>query len=166
MRDVCIKSGGLYIKVGQYLAAQNHVSPREYTETLKVLQDRAPHKLWPEISQVFLEDLGAEPEKFFQQFDKVPIAAASIAQVHHAVTHDGREVAVKMQYPEVRRRFGVDMFTYDLVLQLLAKFFPSLDMRWMNNEMRNVLEQELDFMNEARNAEKASKNFHNNPVRL
>jgi len=63
--DVCLKSGGLYIKVGQYMSAQNHISPKEYTETLKVLQDRVTTRDFLDMQEVFIEDFGAHPDQMY-----------------------------------------------------------------------------------------------------
>ena len=161
--DVCQTQGGLYIKLGQYAAANNHIYPKEWTDTLKVLQDQAVHRDFAVVEEIFQQEFGQHPDQVFATFEKKPIAAASIAQVHQAVTKDGRTVAVKLQYPEIRDRFVIDMFSHDVTLHALAYFFPKLDVTWAGPELQAVLKQELDFENEARNSERAMIEFRGNP---
>ena len=92
-----LKNGGVYIKMGQALSAggQANFIPSEYAQVLTVLQDKALTMRPDELSDLFVEDFGAPPEQFFKELDRTPIAAASLAQVFQATTHDGRHVAVK-----------------------------------------------------------------------
>jgi len=152
---------GLYIKMGQYIAANSIFVPKEYTDTLKVLQDQAPYRDYATVQRVFQEDFGKPIEAIFKEFDKKPLAAASLAQVHRAVTHDGREVAVKIQYPELQEQFDGDMITNQIVLKCVAWLFPKYDFKWTSEYMRNVLSKELNFKLEGLNAERAAKNISN-----
>ena len=77
----CLKNGGLYIKLGQGLVSMNHILPKEYLETLKVLQDRCLTRGTTEIGQLFEEEFGKDHKQLFKSFDEEPIAAASLAQV-------------------------------------------------------------------------------------
>jgi aarF domain-containing kinase len=160
--DVCLTQAGLYIKLGQYAAANNHIYPREWTETLRVLQDQANKREFAVVEEIFRQEFGKHPDEMFARFDREPIAAASIAQVHYAVTHEGERVAVKVQYPEIRDRFVTDMFSHDATLKALAFFFPKLDVTWAGPELKSVLAQELDFVAEAKNSERAMREFHGN----
>ena len=160
---VCLTQGGLYIKLGQYAAANNHIYPREWTETLRVLQDQAARRDFSVVEEIFHQEFGKGPKEMFKEFEEDPIAAASIAQVHKAVTLDGERVAVKLQYPEIRDRFVIDMFSHAMTLKALAFFFPKLDMTWAGPELEQVLKQELDFVNEAKNSERAYRELCSNP---
>lgn len=160
---LCFTNKGLYIKVGQYLASMNHALPRQYIQTLKVLQDQAPFVDYSVVEQIFLEDLGHKPDYYFQEFNKIPLAAGSLAQVHHAITHEGEELAVKVQYPTLRDEYSGDMLTHWLVLKIAAMLFEEFDLVWMHDELEASLTKELDFEIEARNSERCAQNFRDNP---
>ncbi len=84
-------------------------------------------------------------EQAFKEFNVVPIAAASIAQVHRAVTHDGHEVAVKVQYPGLEQQVQNDFKMLKTCLTIVGKLFPSFQFAWMVSEFRANMERELDF---------------------
>ena len=83
----CLQNGGLYIKLGQGLVSMNHILPKEYLETLKVLQDKCLARGAAEIDQLFEEEFGKSHRELFQSFEEEPIAAASLAQVCTFVSH-------------------------------------------------------------------------------
>ena len=97
--ETCLHNGGLYIKFGQGVLAMNNVLPKEYLETLRVLQDKClTRRDEGEVDQIFREDFGETPDSKFAEFDRNPIAAASLAQVFKAKTKAGEEVAVKVLF--------------------------------------------------------------------
>jgi hypothetical protein len=99
---VCCKNAGLYIKLGQQIATMNHVLPAPYLKYFSQLNDQAPSVDYATVSQIVSEEFGvASPDQVFDDFETTPIASASIAQVHRARMKDGRNVAVKVQKPEV-----------------------------------------------------------------
>jgi len=111
------------------------------------------------VERVFEQDFNTSIKENFREFDEIPIAAASLAQVHRAVTLNGEEVAVKVQYEPLRGQFKGDMLTHKLIFYLLSKLFPGYDFTFAEGEMEEILATELDFCNEASNAERARKNL-------
>ncbi|XP_011926399.1 aarF domain-containing protein kinase 1 isoform X4 [Chlorocebus sabaeus] len=112
--ELCCANRGTFIKVGQHLGALDYLLPEEYTSTLKVLHSQAPQSSMQEIRQVIREDLGKEIHDLFQSFDDTPLGTASLAQVHKAVLHDGRTVAVKVQHPKVRAQSSKDILLMEV----------------------------------------------------
>ncbi|KAI9143447.1 ABC1 family-domain-containing protein [Paraphysoderma sedebokerense] len=147
------RHGGIYMKAAQHLGSLVHVVPKEYTDILSVLQDRAPFRPFSEIVEVFEQEFeGKHPTELFQRIDPTPIAAASLAQVHKAWTHDGEMVAVKVQYPDVERNFEIDLKTLEIVNSILPKIFPSFKLTHILNDFKNTLSSEFNFQTEHQNS--------------
>jgi aarF domain-containing kinase len=153
------KNGGIYVKIGQYLASLNNVLPREYTDTLSILQDKAPTVSLSELQETFIQCFGNTTDQLFAEFDTTPLAAASIAQVHRAKLFDGQQVAVKVQYPSIANNFTGDTKTISFILALLPIFFTHHDFSWTGPELTECLAKELDFTIEASNMKKAAQMF-------
>uniref|UniRef100_A0A3P8TC70 AarF domain-containing protein kinase 1 n=1 Tax=Amphiprion percula TaxID=161767 RepID=A0A3P8TC70_AMPPE len=155
LRDLCCANRGTFIKVGQHLGALDYLLPEEYTSTLKVLHSRAPQSSMEEIQQVIREDLGKELQlsELFVSFEEKPQGAASLAQVHKAVLHDGRTVAVKVQHPKVQRQSSKDIMVIERAVHWL---FPDFAFMWLVEEAKKNMPLELDFLNEGLNAVKVS----------
>ena len=142
---------GAMMKLGQMVSYVDETLPEPLRQQLEQLQQDAPPMSAELAAGVVEQELGGPPEQVFAQWDPVPIAAASIGQVHRAVTHDGRAVAVKVQYPGIDESVRADLETTDLVAQAMRLIFPNLDPRPLADEIRDRLVEELDYRREAAN---------------
>lgn len=154
----CLRNGGIYIKLGQGLAAVNHILPEEYVTSLTILQDKCLTRGEHELEDIFLQEFGKKPEEVFHKIDKEPIAAASLAQVYKGQTKDGKDVAIKVQYMDLRDRFYSDIKTLNYLLWIVTIMHPKFDLHWVMEELFDTLAQELDFEIEGKNAERCAEN--------
>ncbi|XP_055989698.1 aarF domain-containing protein kinase 1 [Sorex fumeus] len=157
LRELCCANRGTFIKVGQHLGSLDYLLPEEYTSTLRVLHSQAPQSSLREVCQVIREELGKEIHDLFVSFDDTPLGAASLAQVHKAVMHDGRTVAVKVQHPKVQTQSLTDILLMEMLVLAVKKLFPDFEFMWLVDEAKKNLPLELDFLNEGRNAEKVAQ---------
>jgi ubiquinone biosynthesis protein len=146
--------GPTFIKLGQLLSTRADLLPPKYLEALARLQDNVDPFPYEDAERIVQEELGVRLSKAFASFDRVPIAAASLGQVHHAVLRDGREVAVKVQRPGIRERVIADLDALGEVASLVDRFSGAarnVDAPRLLQEFRRTLMQELDYREEARN---------------
>jgi predicted unusual protein kinase regulating ubiquinone biosynthesis (AarF/ABC1/UbiB family) len=142
---------GALMKLGQMASYLDDGMPEPMREALAALQQDAP-PMAPELSaQIVREQLGDAPERVFAQWDPHPIAAASIGQVHRAVTRSGLEVAVKVQYPGIDDAIRADLVNTDLIFRVLGLLFPGVEPGPLVEELRARLVEELDYRIEADN---------------
>jgi len=155
--SMCCANGGAYIKVGQHIGALEYLLPPEYVQTFKVLHSRAPQSSLADLFRVIREEFGREPEDIFLSFEPEPLGTASLAQVHRARLKDGREVAMKIQHPQVKRRSNVDIATMEFLVHCFCLVFPDFEFKWLAEETRKNLPLELDFLHEGQNSEKLAR---------
>ncbi|MDH4216213.1 MAG: AarF/UbiB family protein [Gallionella sp.] len=162
MRRALEELGPTFIKLGQVLATRVDLFEPEWIAEFSKLQDSAPPVPYSQIQQQLAEDLGARPEDIFAEFDPVPLAAASIAQVHRARLKDGSAVVVKVRRPDIRPTIEADLRWLMRLAELVASEnaeVRSLHPQEIVRQFELSLHRELDFSGECRNAERIAKNF-------
>ncbi|WP_406061949.1 AarF/ABC1/UbiB kinase family protein [Streptomyces sp. NBC_01077] len=160
-----LKGGAM--KLGQALSVFESALPEEvagpYRAALTKLQDAAPPMPTRTVHAVLEERLGAEWRELFLEFEDKPAAAASIGQVHRAVWHDGREVAVKVQYPGAGEALLSDLTQLSRFARLLGPLVPGMDIKPLIAEMRDRVSEELDYALEAAAQQKHAEEFADDP---
>src|SRR5207253_4441877 len=141
---------GAAMKLGQVMSFLDvGLVPEEYREEfqrkLGELRDAAPNVRFADMRKVVESELGEKIGEAFAEFDETPIAAASIGQVYRARLHDGRQVAVKVQYPGVAQAVRADMQNLGMILRLLKRIAPGIDVKATADEIRSRIGEELDY---------------------
>jgi aarF domain-containing kinase len=154
---------GLMIKPCQFLSSRADLVPDEYIEVLSRLQDKVPPRPYAEIRRVIRQELGAWPEQLYGSIDHKPIASASLAQVHRARMADGRDVAIKVQYPGIDRIAKSDLKNMMFLARMLSRIERPFDFTPIVRELENLVPLELDFVNEGHNAETVARNLKHRP---
>ncbi|MFQ5696663.1 MAG: ABC1 kinase family protein [Myxococcota bacterium] len=151
---------GLLIKMCQVIGTRADVFPPEYVKTLEQAHDRVPARAFSEIRSVVEEDLGRPLESVFSEFERTPLASASLAQVHRARLADGREVAVKVQYPDIAEIVRTDLSSVRRVCRIYEYFDPQpLALLPLLDELQRHLSLELDFVREVESAARVAEMF-------
>jgi ubiquinone biosynthesis protein len=159
IRTKAIEMKGLMIKVGQFLSSRVDFLPEEFIAELAQLQDSIPPHEYSAIKDQIAGEFGYSPEEIFSEFDSVPVAAASLGQVHKAVLKDGRKVAVKVQYPEIDRIIETDIRMFYIVTKLLRGRYGKINLAVLHAEFSRIVRAELDYIREGTNAERFRANF-------
>ena len=157
--DAAVDMGGLLLKVGQYLSTRADLLPAAYHDQLERLQDRVPPHPYRVVARVIEEELGAPPDAVFTHFWRSPIASASLAQVHRAVLHDGRHVAVKVRRPEVVAVVQADLDNLRTMLSAIERIEGDSGLGPVLDELAEAVPLELDFAHEAENARRIERAF-------
>lgn len=187
-RELAIGMGGVLIKVGQFLSTRVDVLPPEFTNELIGLQDEVPPVDFRAIRTLVEEEFNSELEMIFYSMDQTPLAAASLGQVHKARLHKSRyqrpgiqtntlfkkniqpedliSVVVKIQRPDIETIIDIDLKALQTVGSWLQRYRPikkRIDLPALLNEFTRILYEEIDYVNEGKNAEIFSSNFDNVP---
>jgi ubiquinone biosynthesis protein len=154
--------GGTYIKAGQFLSGRADLLPPAYIEELSKLLDAAPPVPVEEIREVIEDELDASVEELFSRFDDIPIASASIGQVHQASLPDGREVVIKVQRPGIHETVETDLDLFRRQARFLerrSETMRSYNLVAITDELARSVREELDYQIEGRNAERLRNNL-------
>lgn len=158
--------GPTFIKIGQALSTRGDILPLEYVEELAMLQDNVPAFSSSEAIAVIEEDLGKSIYAIYRDFDPVPIAAASLGQVHRARLHTGEEVVVKVQRPGLKGLFDLDVQALQKIVRFCYRYFPwakKYELQNIYQEFVSVLYQEIDYTIEGKNGDRFRENFQDYP---
>ena len=154
---------GALMKLGQMASYLDEGLPEHLRVALSQLQQAAPPMSAELAAGVIRSELGADPSTLFAEWDPDPIAAASIGQVHRARLHDGRAVAVKVQYPGVDEAIRADLATAGVLFKGMSALYPGLDPGPLVAELQERLLEELDYRIEADNQELFAAWFAEHP---
>lgn len=147
-----LKGGAM--KMGQALSIFESALPEEFAapfrKSLTKLQDSAPPMPWNIVEEQIVKGLGSNWRSKFQEISETPVAAASIGQVHKGIWHDGREVAIKIQYPGAAKALESDVKQASRVARLIAVIAPGVDIDPLLKEVQTKIIEELDYINEAK----------------
>ncbi|MCK4225235.1 MAG: AarF/ABC1/UbiB kinase family protein [candidate division Zixibacteria bacterium] len=154
--------GPTFVKLGQILSMRPFLIPLEFVLELTKLQDEVAPFPFEQVKQIVEKELKAPLEAHFSSFDTIPIASASLSQVHKAVTKDGQTVVVKVQRPGIKEIIDADLDILNDLVNLLYKYVPEsrqYDPKGIREELAKSIRKEIDFNNEGRNIEVFRENF-------
>jgi predicted unusual protein kinase regulating ubiquinone biosynthesis (AarF/ABC1/UbiB family) len=162
IRTTFLDLGPTFIKIGQLFSTRADIFSAEYVEELSKLQDRVPAFSYEQVEGIIEQELGKTVPTLFQDFEPVPLAAASLGQVHKATLYTGESVVVKVQRPGLKKLFEIDLG----ILKGIARYFQNhpkwgRGRDWMGiyEECCRILWEEIDYLNEGRNADTFRRNF-------
>jgi len=162
IRNTLLDLGPTFIKVGQLFSTRADLFPSEYVEELAKLQDRVPAFSYEQVETTIERELGKKIPELFHSFEPVPLAAASLGQVHKAKLRSAEEVVVKVQRPGLKKLFEIDL----AILKGITRYFQNhpdwgrgRDWLGIYEECCRILWEEIDYLNEGRNADAFRRNF-------
>jgi predicted unusual protein kinase regulating ubiquinone biosynthesis (AarF/ABC1/UbiB family) len=162
IRETFLDLGPTFIKLGQLFSTRADLFPLEYVEELSKLQDRVPAFSYEQVKETIESDFAKPIDKLFSSFDPIPLAAASLGQVHRAKLFNGEDIVVKVQRPGLKQLFTIDL----AILRQIARYFQNHP-KWGENrdwigiydECCRILWEETDYLLEGRNADTFRRNF-------
>ncbi|MEH1906460.1 MAG: AarF/ABC1/UbiB kinase family protein [Nostoc sp.] len=162
IRNTLLDLGPTFIKVGQLFSTRADIFPGEYVEELAKLQDKVPAFSYEQVEATIEKELGKKIPELFHNFEPIPLAAASLGQVHKAVLYTGESVVVKVQRPGLKKLFEIDL----QILKGITRYFQNhpkwgkgRDWLGIYDECCRILWEEIDYLNEGRNADTFRRNF-------
>jgi predicted unusual protein kinase regulating ubiquinone biosynthesis (AarF/ABC1/UbiB family) len=159
---------GAAMKVGQVLSTVDFTAipeseREEFKRTLGALRDDVPPLPFKQVEKLLKEELGTPIHEAFSEFDEDAFAAASIGQVHRATTTQGKDVAVKIQYPGIAEAVETDLRNAQLLFPLIKRLAPGLDVKALARELTERIADELDYEVEAQNHRAMARAWRNHP---
>ncbi|MEL6501079.1 MAG: AarF/ABC1/UbiB kinase family protein [Cyanobacteria bacterium J06623_1] len=162
IRENFLNLGPTFIKLGQLFSTRADLFPLEYVEELSKLQDRVPAFDYEQVKETIETDFAKPIDQLFASFDPIPLAAASLGQVHRAKLFNGEDIVVKVQRPGLKQLFTIDL----AILRQIARYFQNhpkwgKNRDWMGiyDECCRILWEETDYLLEGRNADTFRRNF-------
>ncbi len=162
IRNTFLDLGPTFIKIGQLFSTRSDIFPIEYVEELSKLQDRVPAFSYEQVENIIEKELARKIPEIFKSFEPIPLAAASLGQVHKALLYSGEEVVVKVQRPGLKKLFEIDL----KILKGIARYFQrhpkwgkGRDWLGIYEECSRILWEEIDYLAEGRNADMFRRNF-------
>jgi predicted unusual protein kinase regulating ubiquinone biosynthesis (AarF/ABC1/UbiB family) len=161
-----LELGPTFIKVGQSLSTRVDLLPPEYISSLAQLQDKVPAFSAKEARDIVELELGKPLYNLYRDFDEIPLAAASLGQVHRATLHTGEDVVVKVQRPGLKKLFDLDLLAVGRLLKFFRRYFDwtrKYNLEGIYDEFFTILYQEIDYVIEGKNADRFRANFEGYP---
>ena len=149
--ELCRENGAIWVKFAQFLSCRPDLLPLEYITALQRLQNDANPARFEDIHPIILANWGQDWDRQFSSFNVLPIATASVAQVHRATLQNGREVAIKFQLPTAKSLFEQDSLVFTTLAKALRPLVREFDVRQVIQQLISMTLEELDFRREARN---------------
>jgi len=148
-KSAILELDGLFIKVGQLLSIMSSVLPEAFGEALESLQDNTPASDFEYTKKTIESELGEPLKTLFSSFEETPIASASIGQVHKAILKSGEKVAVKVQHHQIETLAKLDLDTIEGLIKLVIRFFKINGLDHVYKQVRQMINEELDYCHEA-----------------
>jgi ubiquinone biosynthesis protein len=149
VKKAILELNGLFIKIGQMLSILGNFLPEAFQKPLEELQDRIPPRPYSEVRSRIEREFGKTPEALFARFDETPLAAASIGQAHRAQLPNGLKVVVKVQHADIEEVARLDLEIIRRLTRVISFFFNIRGMDHLYTQVRQMIEEELDFGREA-----------------
>lgn len=164
--ETLLRLGPTFIKIGQALSTRADLLPLEYVEALAKLQDKVPPFSAEEAIALIESELSNSLYALYRDFERFPLAAASLGQVHKARLHTGEDVVIKVQRPGLENLFKLDFQALGKLLRFCNRYLPwtrKYELEAIYNEFFNLLYQEIDYIQEGKNTERFAANFNSYP---
>ena len=159
VKNAILELKGLFIKIGQLLSILSNFLPDAFQKPLEELQDKIPPRPFQEVEQRIKNEFGKSPHELFSHFEETPLAAASIGQVHKATLADGTAVVVKVQHYNIEEIAHVDLKIIRKLNKLVGWFMDIKGLDYVYSQIRKMIEEELDFKQEATSMQIISENL-------